>query len=43
MRFLIDDDPRHNLSHRAIATAISKVEPSGVPTPDQLHMRNQRL
>jgi predicted nuclease of predicted toxin-antitoxin system len=35
-----DDDPRHNLSDRAIATAISKLESSGVPIADQLHVLN---
>jgi hypothetical protein len=36
-----DDDPRHNLSDRAIAAAISKLESSGVPIADQLHVLNQ--
>jgi predicted nuclease of predicted toxin-antitoxin system len=36
-----DDDPRHNLGDRAIAAAISKLESSGVPIPDQLHVLNQ--
>jgi predicted nuclease of predicted toxin-antitoxin system len=36
-----DNDSRHNLSDRAIATAISKLESSGVPIADQLHVLNQ--
>jgi len=36
-----DSDPRHNLSDRGIATAISKLESSGVPIPDSLHVLNQ--
>jgi hypothetical protein len=36
-----DDDPRHNMSDRAIATAISKLELSGVPVIDQIHVLNQ--
>jgi hypothetical protein len=36
-----DRDPRHNLSDRATATAISKLETSGLPIADQLHVLNQ--
>jgi predicted nuclease of predicted toxin-antitoxin system len=38
---LFDRDPRHNLSDRGIATAISKLEASGVPIPDHMHVLNQ--
>jgi predicted nuclease of predicted toxin-antitoxin system len=36
-----DRDPRHNLTDRAIANAINKLESSGVPIPDQIHVLNQ--
>jgi predicted nuclease of predicted toxin-antitoxin system len=36
-----DADPRHNMSHRAIGTAITKLESSGVPIPDRVHVLNQ--
>jgi predicted nuclease of predicted toxin-antitoxin system len=36
-----DDDPRHNLSERAIGIAISKLESSGATIPDQVHVLNQ--
>jgi hypothetical protein len=36
-----DNDPRHNLTDRGIATAISKLESSGVPISDQIHLLNQ--
>jgi predicted nuclease of predicted toxin-antitoxin system len=36
-----DNDPRHNLTDRGIATAISKLESSGVTTRDQIHVLNQ--
>jgi predicted nuclease of predicted toxin-antitoxin system len=36
-----DNDPRHNLTDRAIATAISRLEFSVVPTRDQIHVLNQ--
>jgi predicted nuclease of predicted toxin-antitoxin system len=36
-----DNDPRHNLSDRGIATAISKLESSGVPMGSQLHVLKQ--
>jgi predicted nuclease of predicted toxin-antitoxin system len=36
-----DDDPRQNLSDRAIAGALSKLESSGVPIADHVHALNQ--
>ncbi len=36
-----DNDPRHNLTDRGIATAISKLESSSVPIRDQIHVLNQ--
>jgi predicted nuclease of predicted toxin-antitoxin system len=36
-----DNDPRNNLTDRAIATAISKLEASGLPIPDRIHLLNQ--
>jgi hypothetical protein len=36
-----DNDPRHNLTDRGIATAISKPESSGVPIRDRIHVLNQ--
>ena len=36
-----DNDPRHNRPDRGIATAISKLESSAVPTRDQIHVLNQ--
>ncbi len=36
-----DNDPRHNLTDRGIATAISKLESSAVPTRDRIHVLNQ--
>lgn len=36
-----DNDPRHNLTDRAIASAISKLESSGIPIADQTHVLNQ--
>jgi predicted nuclease of predicted toxin-antitoxin system len=36
-----DNDPRHNLTDRGIAIAISKLESSGVAIRDQIHVRNQ--
>jgi predicted nuclease of predicted toxin-antitoxin system len=36
-----DNDPRHNLTDRGIATAISKLESSGVPVSDQIQVLNQ--
>ena len=35
-----DNDPRHNLTDRGIATALSKLESSAVPVPDQIHALN---
>jgi hypothetical protein len=37
----LDNDPRHNLTERGIATAISKLEFSAVPTRDQIHALNK--
>ncbi len=36
-----DANPRHNLSDRGIATAISNLEASGVPVSNQMHVLNQ--
>ena len=36
-----DNDPRHNLTDRGIATAISKLESSGVPIGDRICVLNQ--
>src|SRR5262249_23657460 len=36
-----DSDPRHNLSDRGIASAISKLEASGVSIPDHIYVLNQ--
>ena len=36
-----DDDPRHNMTDRAIAGAISRLESSGVPILDRIHPLNQ--
>ena len=36
-----DNDPRHNLTDRGIATAITKLEASGLPIRDQIHVLNQ--
>ena len=36
-----DNDPRHNLTDRGIASAINKLESSGVPIPDRIHVLNQ--
>ena len=36
-----DNDPRHNLTDRGIATAISKLESSAVPIRDRIHVLNQ--
>jgi predicted nuclease of predicted toxin-antitoxin system len=35
-----DNDPRHNLIDRGIATAIGKLEPSSVPVRDGIHLLN---
>jgi predicted nuclease of predicted toxin-antitoxin system len=35
-----DNDPRHNLSERAIATALGNLESSGVAVADQIHVLN---
>ena len=36
-----DSDPRHSLTDRAIASALSKLEASGVSIPDHIHVLNQ--
>ena len=36
-----DNDPRHNLTDRGIAAAISKLESSSVPIRDQIHVLSQ--
>jgi hypothetical protein len=36
-----DNDPRHNLTDRGIGTAIGKLESSGVPVLDEIHVLNQ--
>jgi predicted nuclease of predicted toxin-antitoxin system len=36
-----DNDPRHNLTDRGISTALSKLESSGVPIGDRIHVLNQ--
>ena len=33
-----DNDPRHNLTDRAIGSAISKLESSSVPIPDRIYV-----
>jgi len=35
-----DNDPGHNLSERAIGVAICKLESSGAPIPDRVHVLN---
>lgn len=35
-----DADPRHNMSHRQIGVAISKLGSSGVPISDRFHVLN---
>jgi len=35
-----DDDPRHNLTDRGIGNAIKKLESSGVPIADRIHVLN---
>ena len=35
-----DNDPRHNLTDRGIAGAISKLESSGIPIPNCIHVLN---
>jgi predicted nuclease of predicted toxin-antitoxin system len=35
-----DNDPRHNLTDRGIATAIGKLESSRVPIRDRIHVLN---
>lgn len=36
-----DNDPRHHLTDRGIVTAIGKLESSGVPIHDRIHVLNQ--
>jgi predicted nuclease of predicted toxin-antitoxin system len=36
-----DNDPRRNLTDRGISTALSKLETSGVPIADRIHVLNQ--
>ncbi len=36
-----DNDPRHNLTERGIAVTINKLESSGIPIPDRIHVLNQ--
>jgi len=36
-----DNDPRHNLTDRGIATAMCRLESSGVPIRDRIHVLNQ--
>jgi predicted nuclease of predicted toxin-antitoxin system len=36
-----DSDPRHSLTDRAIASALSKLEAFGVSIPDHIHVLNQ--
>jgi predicted nuclease of predicted toxin-antitoxin system len=35
-----DNDPRHNLTERAIATALSNLESSGIALADAIHVLN---
>jgi predicted nuclease of predicted toxin-antitoxin system len=35
-----DNDPRHNLTDRGIAAALSKLESPNVPIADQIHILN---
>jgi predicted nuclease of predicted toxin-antitoxin system len=35
-----DNDPRHNLTERAIATALGNLESSGVELADRIHVLN---
>ena len=36
-----DNDPRHNLTDRGIGTAITKLDASGLPIRNQMHVLNQ--
>ncbi len=36
-----DNDPRHNLTDRGVANAISRLESSSIPIPDRIHVLNQ--
>jgi predicted nuclease of predicted toxin-antitoxin system len=35
-----DDNPRHNMTERGIATALGKLAASGAPLADQVHVLN---
>src|SRR5262249_26974332 len=35
-----DNDPRHNLTERGVATALANLEDSGVAVADQIHVLN---
>ncbi len=35
-----DNDPSHNLTDRGIVSALTNLESSGVPIPDQIHVLN---
>ena len=35
-----DNDPGHNLTDRGIVSALTSLESSGVPIPDQIHVLN---
>ena len=35
-----DNDPRHNMTHRGIVSALDKLESSGVPISDWIHVLN---
>ena len=36
-----DNDPRHNLTDRGISTVLSKLESSGIPIANRIHVLNQ--
>ena len=36
-----DNDPRHNLTDRGISSALNKLESSGIPISDRVHVLNQ--
>jgi predicted nuclease of predicted toxin-antitoxin system len=36
-----DNDPRHNLTDRGIASAVAKLESSGISIRDRIHVLNQ--
>jgi predicted nuclease of predicted toxin-antitoxin system len=37
---LFDNDPRHNLTDRGIATALGNLQSSGIAVADQMHVLN---